>query len=191
MAKMTTTQMLTGIRDWVLGKLSNITSLIPSQASAQNQLADKAFVNSSIATTTATFRGTYNAVTDLSLSYIATHSQIASALATKMVSLSIVAGNNDYAYVQIPTADTTPTEIAKIERYKYNGSAWAFEYELNNSGYTQAQWAAINSGITSGLTTKLTDLPTNAELTELLAGKQNNITFASIAVCESTVGELT
>ncbi len=149
MDKMTTTQMLTGIRDWVLGKLSNITSLIPSQASAQNQLADKTFVNSSIATATATFRGTYNVVTDLSLSYIATHSQIASALATKMVALSIVADNNDYAYVQIPTADATPTEIAKIEKYKYNGSAWAFEYELNNSGFTAAQWAAINSGITN------------------------------------------
>ena len=60
----------------------------------------------------------------------------------------------------IPTADATPTEIASIERYKYNGSAWAFEYALNNSGFTAAQWAALNSGITSGLVAKLTALPT-------------------------------
>ena len=33
--------------------VANITALIPSQASSQNQLADKAFVNSSIATNTA------------------------------------------------------------------------------------------------------------------------------------------
>ena len=39
-----------------------IAPLIPAQASANNQLADKAFVNSSIATATATYRGNYNLV---------------------------------------------------------------------------------------------------------------------------------
>jgi hypothetical protein len=85
------------------------------------------------------------------------------------------ADNNDYCYVQIPTADATPTQIARVERYKYNGSAWAFEYELNNSGFTAEQWAALNSGITSGLVTKLSALPTMADLTTLLAGKQDVI----------------
>ena len=82
------------------------------------------------------------------------------------------ADNNDYCFVQIPVADATPTVIASVERYKYNGSQWLFEYALNNSGFTQAQWDALNSGITSGLVTKLSALPTNAELTTLLAGKQ-------------------
>ena len=193
MAKMTTTQVLTGIKNWVLGKIANITALIPLQASPSNQLADKAFVNSSIATATATFRGTYNVVTDLSLSYAATHSQIASALATKMTALSIVADNNDYAYVQIPTADATPAEIAKIEKYKYNGSAWAFEYELNNSGFTAEQWAAINSGATLELIGKLAALPTNAELTTLLnakASKVINATAGNLAGLDA-IGNLT
>lgn len=37
-------------------------------------------------------------------------------------------------------------------RYKYvaTTSQWVFEYTLNNSSFTAAQWAAINSGITSG-----------------------------------------
>ena len=52
----------------------------------------------------------------------------------------------------------------------------AFEYELNNSGFTAAQWDAINSGITSGLV-KLSDLPTLAQLTVCLNGKQNTLTF--------------
>lgn len=39
--------------------VTSIESYIPAQASAQNQLADKNFVNSSIQTNTATFRGTY------------------------------------------------------------------------------------------------------------------------------------
>ena len=38
--------------------LTPITEVIPNAATSTNQLADKAFVNSSIATSTATFRGT-------------------------------------------------------------------------------------------------------------------------------------
>ena len=181
MAQMTITSFMTGIKNWVLGKIGAITDLIPSQASSSNKLADKAFVNSSIATATATFQGTYNVVSDLSLSYNATHAQIQTALATKMSALSITPDNNDYAFVQIPTADATPTQIAKIEKYKYNGTAWAFEYELNNSGFTAAQWAAINSGITGTLVTKLGALPTNAELTTLLNGKADKSEMSVVA----------
>jgi hypothetical protein len=92
--------------------------LIPSAATSLNQLADKAFVNSSIATASATFRGTYNLVTDLGLTILATHAQIETALAGEIST----ADNNDYCFVQIPTSADTPTEIAKTERYKYNGS---------------------------------------------------------------------
>lgn len=144
---------------------------IPAQASSSNQLADKDFVNSSVATATATYRGSYNLVSDLLLSVSATQQQIAAALATKMEALSITPDNNDYCFVQIPTADATPTEIARIDRYKYDGTAWAYEYSLNNSSFTAAQWAALNSGITSGLVTKLGDLPTATELAAALAGK--------------------
>lgn len=169
MGQMTITSFMTGIKNWVLGKIGAITDLIPTEASSSNKLADKAFVNSSIATATATFRGTYNVVSDLSLSYNATHAQIQTALGSAISTVD----NNDYAFVQIPTADATPTQIAKIEKYKYNGTAWAFEYELNNSGFTAAQWAAINSGATLELIGKLSALPTNAELTTLLNGKEN------------------
>ncbi len=149
---------------------------IPAQASSSNQLADKNFVNSSIATATATYRGSYNLVSDLSLTVSATQQQIATALATKMEALSITPDNNDYCFVQVPTADDTPTEIARIDRYKYDGTAWAYEYSLNNSSFTAAQWAALNSGITSGLVTKLSALPTNNELTTALEAKLDTIT---------------
>ena len=141
---------------------------IPAAASDQNQLADKAFVNNSIATATATFRGSFNLVSDLSLTISATHTQIGTALGGEISG----ADNNDYAFVQIPTADDTPTVIAKVERYKFDGTDWTYEYDLNNSGFTQAQWDALNSAITSGLVAKLSALPTNSELTTLLAGKQ-------------------
>ena len=140
---------------------------IPAAASPSNQLADKAFVNSSIATATATYRGTYNLVSDLSLTVDATEQQIAAALASEIAT----ADNNDYCFVQVPVATDTPTVIARVDRYKYNGTAWVLEYTLNNSGYTAAQWDALNSGITSGLVAKLIDLPTNAQLTGQLATK--------------------
>lgn len=156
-------------------KITDIEEVIPEQASSSNQLADKNFVNSSIATATATYRGSYNLVTDLHLSVSATHAEIATALATAVQT----ADNNDFCYVQIPVADDTPTEIASVERYKFNGAEWAYEYTLNNSGFTAAQWEALNSGITSGFVTKLSDLPTATELAILLAGKASTQELAS------------
>ena len=149
---------------------------IPSGASSANKLATEGYVNDKVATDSATFRGTFNLVSDLGLVPTATHSQIAYSLGGEIST----ANNNDYAFVQIPTSVETPTEIAKIERYKFNGEAWAFEYDLNNSGFTAAQWSAINSGITSNDVTKLAALPTNAELTTLLNGKQDTLTFDNV-----------
>ena len=120
--------------------------LIPSAASSLNKLVDQNLMNSSIATNTATFRGTYNSVVDLHLAVDATHAQIAAALD----GLIATADNNDYCYVQIPVSATS-FDIEKTERYKFNGTNWAFEYQLNNSGFTAAQWAALNSGITAAL----------------------------------------
>ena len=103
--------------------INNVNSLIPSVASTTNQLADKEFVNSSIASSTATFRGTFETINDLPTSSVK---------------------KNDYAFV-IAVSNGNP----EYQRYKYNGEAWAFEYTLNNSSFTSKQWAAITSGITT------------------------------------------
>lgn len=107
--------------------ISDIQDLIPNQATSSNQLADKAFVNSSIATNTAYFIGTFNSVAELE-------------------AYSGTLTNNDYAFV----VSTDAAGNTVYDRYKWNGSEWLFEYELNNSSFTAAQWSAINSGITSG-----------------------------------------
>ena len=122
-----------------------INGKIPAQATAQNQLADKNFVNSSISTATADFKGTYNSLQDLE---------------------QVTANANDYAFV-IAT-DAAGNTVYK--RYKWvDGTGWTFEYDLNNSSFTAAQWAAIQSGITAALVTKLSDLPTNAELNQRIS----------------------
>ena len=108
--------------------ISTINGKIPSQATSSNQLADKAFVNSSISTNTANFIGTFQSVAELE-AYSGTKT------------------NNDYAFVE--TTDTAGNTF--YDRYKYNSTTqeWVFEYELNNSSFTAAQWAAINSGCTT------------------------------------------
>ena len=106
--------------------VSTIQSKIPNQASAENQLADKNFVNSSIATNTANFLGTYTTLQEIEAIPNPT--------------------NNDYAYWD--TTDSAGNVVYK--RYKYNGESneWLFEYDLNNSSFTAEQWATINSGLT-------------------------------------------
>lgn len=106
--------------------LDAVTAKIPTEASSSNQLADKAFVNSSIVTATATFRGTYTTLQDLQ----ATSGDL-----------------NDYAFYN----HTDEVGNTVFDRYKYIDTTphWVYEYTLNNSSFTAAQWAAINSGVTA------------------------------------------
>ena len=139
----------------LFGDINRIDNIIPQSAyDTGNELADKNFVNSSVATNTATFRGTYNVVSELGLTIEATDSQISEALTSKMSQLSIQPTNNDYTFVSFPDP-TNPPQSTKYDRYKYNGIVWEYEYTLNNSSFTSNQWNAINSGITSQLVINL------------------------------------
>ena len=142
--------------------LSSVNGKIPVQASAQNQLADKAFVNSSIATNTA-FYISDNGAPFQSLADLETYEGALT--------------NNDYAFVvgQDSAGNTTYT------RYKWNEATetWGEEYVLNNSSFTAAQWAAISSGITSGLVAKLGALPTAAELSTAFASMADKVANAT------------
>lgn len=145
---------LSDAHDAYLG-VNRINEMIPAQASEENQLADKDFVNSSISTATATFKGTYNSVAELE---------------------QVTADANDYAFV----ISTDSAGNTVYNRYKYSNGSWLFEYALNNSSFTAAQWAAINSAITSGDVEKLAALPTKAQLDALLAAKQDTLTFDNL-----------
>lgn len=119
-----------GVTSAIQTQFDNITDVIPAAASDTNQLADKNFVNSSIATNTANFIGTFNSVADLE-------------------AYSGTLTNNDYAFVIV----TDSLGNNAYDRYKYTTAttpaSWVFEYELNNSSFTSDQWAAINSLITA------------------------------------------
>lgn len=162
------------VYDNAITPINNINSKIPSQATSENPLADKNFVNSSIATNTAYFKGTYDIVNDLGLTVSATHEQVAAALSTAITSVT----NNDYCFVSIPST-THVGDVDEYDRYKYDGTSWVFEYSLNNSSFTSNQWEAINSGITSALVGQITTNANNIALKENTSNKVTSISSQS------------
>ena len=147
-----------------LNSINTINSKIPSQASPTNQLADKEFVNSSIANDAATFQGTFESVNDLPTTNVK---------------------NNDYAFIVSVTSEGNP----EYKRYKYNGAQWIEEFTLNNSSFTANQWTAINSGITD---TWIND--TNEKLENITSTTIIEITWSDLKAKkdagELTLGQL-
>lgn len=134
-----------------------INSKIPSQASAQNQLADKNFVNSSVATNTANFLGTYTSLQQIEAIQNPT--------------------NNDYAFLQ--TEDSAGN--TEYQRYKYSSatSQWEYEYTLNNSSFTAEQWATINSGLTQSAVVDLIGQNNSASADKLKTARNLKVNLAS------------
>lgn len=118
-------------------KLSNIIDIIPNQANEENQLADKDFVNSSIATSTATFRGTFNTFTELK---------------------STNADVNDYGNVI-----TIEEGQTYYNRYTFDGEKWVFNFKINNTTFTAEQWKALNSKATEDLISQISTNKENVE----------------------------
>jgi hypothetical protein len=154
-----------GITGTLVGKIttnetaiSTINSKIPNEASSTNQLADKDFVNSSIQTQTAHFRGnwaTWSAVPTSASSYPADDDG------------NTTPTSNDYMVVQDASGYTGETLVGTW-RFKYSGvwstngkNGWLPEYQVNETPLTAAQLAAINSGITSTLVGQITTNQTN------------------------------
>ena len=125
---------------------------IPSDASDLNQLADKRFVDHEVTTAAANYVGTFLTVQDLE----------------HQVENPTI---NDYGFV----AGTDVAGNALLRMYAYGARGWTAMFTLNNNSFTTAEWASIRSGITTALVAKLSALPTNADLTTLLAGKQDVI----------------
>lgn len=170
-ANITDLQAVFGISD-IQDDVNAIKSKIPAQASSSNQLADKTFVNSSIATATAKFMDSLNLYDDLELDPdTATHSDIGAKLDD--YSFEDTPDNNDYCFVEWPQSTVLHEQITQVERYKFNGSNWAYEYTLNNSGMTAAQLAATLSGITAEKVGKIADKPASPSNGQLVKFDSN------------------
>ena len=127
---------------------------IPAAADASNQLADKAFVNSSI-NNYAAFYLTKNANGDA----FGTYAELTSATKFWNAGVEKTPTKNDYLVVLQDETKTTALGVDPTTRYTYQGEwptgQFEFQYIVNNTALTQAQIDAINSGITKSIIDKL------------------------------------
>ena len=141
-------------------KINDIEDIIPSTATTTNELADKAFVNSTVQTATANFRGnwaTWDDVPTNSADYPVDYAG------------SKVPTVNDYLVVS-DASEFAGRTLQGTWRFKYSGvwptdgkAGWLPEYQVNEEPLTMAQLDALNSGVTSELLTTLQqNISTNA-----------------------------
>lgn len=131
------------------GEIDDINALIPNQTTTQNQLADKAFVNSTVATNAANFRGNW-----VNFTTVPTNASDYPADYTG----SKTPSNNDYLVVQDGTdydpLDTGMWRFIYIGTWEVDGKlGWHPQYRVG-SAFTAEQQAAIDSGITQSKVTK-------------------------------------
>ena len=126
-----------GVESGLRTELDAIAAKIPEAASAANQLADKQFVNSSIQSSTASL------ITDNGQPFGSVNQL-----------RQVTANDGDYAYVTVAASGGT-----YYDRYKYSNGQWVFEYRVNSTVFTAAQWNAVNSNMTAALTLKLQGMP--------------------------------
>ena len=157
----------------IQGKIDTINSKIPNQASSTNQLADKDFVNSTINSSAAFFKGSFKSKAALdAIQWQTTDS-----------SLTTYVTNNDYAYVE---ADETHNNEAW--RYIYvkdnTVSEWQPQFRVNESPFTQAQLDAINSGATTDLINSI-----NSKLTaDAIVDETGDSSIKAISQRAATLG---
>ena len=146
--------------------------------SDSNYPTDKAvaeFVNSSIATNTAHY------ISDNGDPF------------TSVAALEAYAGtvtNNDYAFV----TGTDSEGNTYYDRYKATDNdstiTWGREYRLNNSSFTAAQWASINSGITAALVSKIHEHSNKTVLDGITETNVNNWNGKMNKVSGATAGNV-
>lgn len=146
--------------------------------SDSNYPTDKAvaeFVNSSIATNTA--------------HYISDNGDPFTSVAALEAYTGTVT-NNDYAFV----TGTDSEGNTYYDRYKATDNAstitWGREYRLNNSSFTAAQWAAINSGITAALVSKIHEHSNKTVLDSITEANVNNWNGKINKVSGATAGNV-
>lgn len=155
--------------------INSINEKIPTQATNNNQLADKDFVNSSLNSITA-FYITKNANGD----QFNSKSELDSATEFYSGGEIRIPTRNDYCIVlEDETKDNSTT------RYIYQNEQWEFQYVVNETALTSEQIKAINSGITLELVAKLQGL-NNYDDTEIRQELDNKVDKVSFVYDEET-----
>lgn len=120
-------------------QLLRLVSLIPAEASPQNEIADKAYVDEEIRRAVSQYRGTNTYAI-----YESTFLRWADSLEHDI---------NDYVFWQ----RTDAAGNIFLEKYVFDGDEWRYEYKIVSTHFSAAEWAAIRSGITSERLTEISD----------------------------------
>ena len=184
-------------------RINEINVLIPSQASASNQLADSDSVSSAISSATSPLSSAITGIEakipnqasasnqladkDFVNSSIATNTANFLGTYTSMADIEAIQNptNNDYAFLE----QTISAGNTVYKRYKYSASTdeWLFEYDLNNSSFTAEQWATINSGLTqSSVESTASSIASTAVSAEATARTNADNSLSSAISAEAT-----
>ena len=162
------------------GEIDDIEEVIPAQATAQNQLADKNFVNATVAANSANFRGNWATWNDVpTQANLYPEDYVGNRTPT----------NNDYMVVDDATG--YGSEYDGSWRFLYVGdwttsgkSGWQAVYRIGTA-FTQEQQAAIDSGITATMVDNYVDPNStastayNARITAVETDKRDIINSAN------------
>lgn len=124
-------------------RLTTVEEKIPAQASGSNQLADKSFVNSSIAQSAAN-RVTYNAQGDP----FPSRAVLMGSQTFYFNGTPYTPDAHDYALVVADEGAPSPFTGGQT-RFEWSGSSWVYAYGINDKPFTSAERQAIESGITA------------------------------------------
>lgn len=138
------------ISDTELGtRVSTIEGKIPSSATSTNQLADRNYVDNQLNQVAARYLSR-----DVNGNPFESYEQFTSAQSSGgffYAGVPTTPTKNDYALV---SADESEQGKGGVTRYWYTGSSWSFQYIVNNTPFTDAEWDAIRSGVTSAKVTQ-------------------------------------
>ena len=188
--KVETDEKIGDLGDTINGKISPIEAKIPAQASADNQLADKSFVNSSLNSIAA-----FYITKDQAGNAFETKAQLFDATTVYSGGEARVPTRNDYAIVRVDETQSNATT-----RYIYQ-NGWQFQYIVNETALTSDQLKSLNSGITVELVAKLTGINMDSKVDKLTdAGKyvyahdgetQNQFGVTQLKVVANTIVQRT
>lgn len=187
-----------GVESGLANRVTAIETVIPSGASATDQLATRSFVNSSI-NALAAFYITYNA----DGAAFPSKAALFGAKAFYQGGKTRVPTQNDYAIVLADESKEKGVDGSyPTTRYSYQGGTypagqWDFQYIVNNTSLTQAQVDALNSGATAALigqiTTNKSDIAAlkkkNTEQDNAIKTAQNKADSAVVTTAQSLTPE--
>lgn len=134
----------TKIKTALAGKQDDLSAVLPTDASATNQLATKAYADAIGERLEARYLGSA-----ADGSPFATHAALTAATAYYYQGEATTPDTNDITTVTADEDHIGTTGEPSTTRYRWNGTGWAFEYVINNTGLSETQLLAVNSGITA------------------------------------------